>query len=148
MRTEIDKDTVMGALNRLLDADMRKVWRKALKKSAGILVKETKTKLVANMGSSATHKSLKYGKSLRQGVKSSVRKDATEAKVHIMGDFRLKFFEMGTKERYTRKGNIKRGRIKPPLNFFAKAKSAKEGEMYQSMEANLVDELYKVYESN
>lgn len=147
MRTEIERDTILRALNGLLDNDMRKVWRNALKKSANILVKETKDQLIAKMGTSATHKSLKYGKSLRQGVKASVKKDVSEAKVHIMGDFRLKFFEMGTKERYTRRGNKKRGKIKP-FNFFQTAKQSKETEMYNSIEANLVDELYKIYERN
>lgn len=148
MKAEIDKSSVMAALDRLIESDFKKVWRNALKKSANILVKETKTKLVANMGSAATHKSLKYGKSLRQGVKSSVRKDATEAKVHIMGDFRLKFFEKGTKERYTRKGSYSRGKIAPPLNFFAKARQNKEAEVYDSMEANLLDEIVRIYERN
>ena len=31
-------------------------------------------------------------------------KDYTEVSVSIMGDFRLKFFEKGTKDRYTSKG--------------------------------------------
>jgi hypothetical protein len=54
---------------------------------------------------------------MRRGIKVSVDKEATYSKVHIMGDYRLKWFEMGTKPRQTKKG-YSRGFIKPAY-FFA-----------------------------
>jgi head-tail adaptor len=39
-------------------------------------------------------------KPLEYGVKARVNKEATEAKVHIMANYMLKWFEMGTKPRF------------------------------------------------
>ena len=36
------------------------------------------------------------------GIKYSIDRDVTTSKIHIMGDFRLKFFELGTKKRFKR----------------------------------------------
>lgn len=59
------------------------------------------------------------GKTFSSGIKSKVNKEATEGKVHIMGDFRLKFFEMGTKTRYKKrtKGRPSTGSIKPLISL-------------------------------
>jgi hypothetical protein len=46
---------------------------------------------------------------MESGVKLKVLKDYCEVDVNIMGDFRLKFFEKGTKLRRTRKTKANRG---------------------------------------
>ena len=52
--------------------------------------------------------------------------------VHILGDFRLKFFELGTKVRKKRKTGDSTGRIEASY-FFRKARQAKESEISNSM---------------
>ena len=75
------------------------------------------------------------------GIKARVRKNGVEAKVHLMGEFRLKFFEMGTNERYTKKGK-RRGRIKQ-YRFFATAKNTKEREIFDNMNRLLSESIKK-----
>lgn len=142
---EVDSKEVIAAFERLADTDMKKVWRSTLRKASKPLVQETKKQLILALGKIATRKSAKWGKSLRQGVKASFRKDKNTAKVHIMGDFRLKWFEKGTKKRYTKKGGYNRGFMKP-INFFKKARNNKEQEVYNTIEQHLITEIIKRYE--
>jgi len=48
-----------------------------------------------------------------------------------MGDFRLKWFELGTTDRYTKKGYY-RGRMQPTY-FFKKAKESTESEISETL---------------
>ena len=68
-----------------------------------MLVKATRNQLKRVVRNS-NKRSVKYGKSLQSGVKCKLVKEngANVAKVHIMGDFRLKFFEKGTALRRTK----------------------------------------------
>ena len=88
------------------------------------------------------------------------------AKVHIMGDYMMKWFEMGTKERktkgwkiigqYKRRKDGKRrynwrigkgrrtGRIKPE-HLFDRAQKSTESAIYQSMKEGLKQEIMKTY---
>lgn len=85
------------------------------------------------------------GKTFSSGIKSKVNKEATEGKVHIMGDFRLKFFEMGTKTRYKKrtKGRPSTGSIKASY-FFKKAREAKESEISNSMNDIITKSILRV----
>ena len=120
-----------------LSADKRSsILTKALKKGAATLQETTKQQLRTKLGSGATS-GKKYGKSLESGIK--VKADAYgEVKVHIMGDFRLRFFEKGTKQRQTKGHKVtgyagrrlkrsgrggNRGSIKA-LNFFKAARQS------------------------
>ncbi|PWM22827.1 MAG: hypothetical protein DBX40_08565 [Clostridiales bacterium] len=58
---------------------------------------------------------------MESGIKLKADKDYCEVSVSIMGDFRLKFFEKGTRQRSLRRGGANRGSIKP-LNFFREAR--------------------------
>lgn len=123
-----------------------KVYRQALKKSAQILVKETKQQLKKSVHKINTKHTTKSGEtySLSRGIKSTVKKDGLQAKVHIMGDFRLKFFEMGTKPRYLRrKKKAYRGKI-TPYKFFYKSQRLKEKEVFDSINKNIKDAILKV----
>ena len=83
----------------------------------------------------------KLGKPITQGVKLTTEKAYNEVKVHIMGDFRLKFFEKGTKERLTKKG-ASRGSIKP-LYFFRTARQ-NESEIDSAIFRSLDEQLNKI----
>ena len=106
------------------------MYKNALRKAGRILQKETKTQLRSVVGKAINHKNRWNGKTLGNGVKMKVDKEATEAKVHIMGDFRLKFFEMGTSARQLRKNGANRGRMNAS-HFFRTAKDNKERAIFE-----------------
>lgn len=128
----VDIDKVLQMFASLDSKKQKKVHRAALKKATGILVRETKKnfrKVVKNPNS----RNKWNGKTFSSGIKSSVNKEVTEGKVHIMGDFRLKFFELGTATRYKKtRGRPSTGSIKAHY-FFKKAREAKESEISNSM---------------
>lgn len=65
-----------------------------------------------------------------------MNKEATEVKVHILGDFRLKFFEKGTTNRTLKKNGANRGAMRAHY-FFKTAKDNKEKEIFSSLD-NLI----------
>ena len=111
---------VRNLFDSLDDERIRKIYNTAIRKAAKDLSDETKEQLVSAIGNDkATRPSKKYGLQLIKGVKTRTDKDYLEAKVHIMGDYRLKWFEKGTKERITKKG-YRRGK-QGSINFFKAA---------------------------
>lgn len=157
---------LVDLFNDLDGKEMEKARRSALRKAGNILKKETKKNLSQSVRNSYV-KNPKYGKSLQSGVINKTTKEngVLTSIVHIMGDFRLKFFEKGTKERYIGKKEAKannkkwdaekikkdpiksktykRGRIKP-THFFAKARTAKEKEVFDSMNKILRQTINKI----
>ena len=117
----VDASQVLRMFSELNSRQQKNVYKNALRKAGRILQKETKTQLRSVVGKAINHKNRWNGKTLGSGVKMKVDKKATEAKVHIMGDFRLKFFELGTTTRQLRKNGANRGRMKA-AHFFKTAK--------------------------
>ena len=154
---EFDDSQVLNLFAALSGKDQTKAMKTALRKAAQILIKKTKSNL-KNIVKNSTKKSTKYGKALQSGIKAKVNKDGTEAKVHIMGDFRLKFFETGTKDRYTRghkitgyegrhlkrsgKGGF-RGAI-TGKNFFKSAQKESESQVFSSIDTLLSESIQKI----
>lgn len=147
----VDDTQVIRALSRLSWKQMNKAYKNGMKKSLDPILKQTK----ANLRSSGiknvnkpyiSKKTGKKYKSMMQGVKSSVYIGNTEdsfGKVHIMKEFRLKWFEMGTSERQTRKG-WKRGSIKPKW-FFRQAVDQKGQEAVDNLDENIRDAILKAW---
>ena len=105
----IDDKEVIKALSNLSFKQMNKAYRNGMKKSLDPILKQTKQNLrnsgIRNVNKPYIGKNGKKYISMLQGVKTSVYIGDTEdsyGKVHIMKEFRLKWFEKGTKERYTR----------------------------------------------
>lgn len=116
----IDDSEVMNLFNALDDEVRNKIMFKALKAGADYLKQNTTKELTAKLGIGATS-GHKLGRPMTQGIKLRADKSFNDVTVNIMGDYRLRFFERGTKERITRKTKSKRGSIKP-LNFFRSAR--------------------------
>lgn len=91
------------------------------------LQEDTRRQLVKQMGSSATTPvpRMRGGKittlkPMEKGVTNKLDKAYGEVRVSILGDFRLKWFEMGTKERKLLRTGAKdhdRGRVKGDRRF-------------------------------
>ena len=147
---KVDDKEVLKALANLSWKQMNKAYRTGMKKALDPILKQTK----ANLRTSGIRNVNKpyYGKngrkyiSMMQGVKSSVYIGDTEdsfGKVHIMKEFRLKWFEKGTAQRRTRKG-WNRGSIKPKW-FFRNAVNQKSREAEQSLDKNISDSIMKAF---
>ena len=105
-KVEFDGDKILDALNTLTDDNYIKtnILIKALKKGGDVLKNKTIEVMKSTLGSTATlTKSDK--KPMTNGVRVIVDKDYYEVIVSILKDYRLKWFEKGTSERYT-KGEI------------------------------------------
>ena len=98
---DIDTKNLDKILNNLNDDNRKNAIFNSLIKGGQNLVEETKQELLKVLPNA--NRGLRYGNPMVGGVKLKKDKDYNEVKVHIMGDFRLKFFELGTDERYLRK---------------------------------------------
>ena len=131
-----DSSQVDAMLSKLNPDRRTKILTKALKEGGKTLQQQTKDEL-AKTGIRYYTPSRFNGKTLESGIRLKTDNAYNEVSVNIMGDFRLKFFEKGTKQRYTKgrkitgymdshrlkregKGSSK-GAIKA-THFFAKAR--------------------------
>lgn len=143
---EVDSRQVLRTFSDLTSKQQKKVYRDSLRKAANILTKETRKNL-KGVVKSITSKNRWNGKTLSSGVKVKVDREATEAKVHIMGDFRLKFLELGTSPRYLRKNNAYRGKNTASY-FFRRAKNSKEGEVFNKLDNLITQSIQRVANGN
>lgn len=86
--------------------EMKKVMISTLRSSTNILKKEAErqfhTRVALNGYKISYQRKGKERTKVKRLVTVVIDKKNIAAKVHIMGDFRAKFFELGTKERYTK----------------------------------------------
>ena len=97
----IERQQVNELLAKLSTERRSQVLFSALKKGGKALQQETKVQLRQSV--SKTHSPNRWnGKTLEDGIRVKANTVYQEVMVHILGDFRLKFFEKGTKDRYTK----------------------------------------------
>ena len=157
---EVDAKEVLGLFADLNSRQQKQAHRNALRRAANILVKETKNQLKAKLGRKANSRNWWNNKTLLSGIKANSSRDGKEAKVHIMGDFRLKFFEMGTEPRKTKGNNTATVRRKTPIRrqkkaasrgkitsmqFFKTAQKNKENEIFNSLDKLLSESIQRVH---
>lgn len=146
----VDDKEVIKALSNLSFKQMNKAYRNGMKKSLDPILKQTKQNLrnsgIRNVNKPYVGKNGKKYVSMLQGVKTSVYIGNTEdsyGKVHIMKEFRLKWFEKGTTLRKTTKG-WNRGSIKPKW-FFAAAVRQRQNESVNTLDENIRDSIMKAW---
>lgn len=154
--TQIDDSQITRLFESLSVENRNKALTKAFKVGAKKLADDTKQQLRAKLGAGATS-GKKYGKSLESGIKVKADAAYSEVSVHIMGDFRLKFFEKGTKERTTKGRKIVgysgrnlrrsgkgggRGKI-TALNFFRTARQ-NESQLNEIIKRSITESLQKL----
>ncbi|KKB55552.1 hypothetical protein [Parabacteroides gordonii] len=142
--SNVDAKQVLQMFAELDSKRQKKVHRDALKKATGILLKEVR-KNFRTVVKKPNSRNRWNGKTFSSGIKSSINKEVTEGKVHILGDFRLKFFELGTKVRYKRTVRATTGKITASY-FFKRAREAKETEISSSMNNIITQSIQKVNE--
>ena len=159
----VDASRCYALFRRLSTKNQRKVAKAALREASNKIKREAVKNLQQVVGHSvrktttyqrANGKTGKRGLAL--GVKVSARNSET-AKVHIMGDYRLKWLEKNTNPRLTKgvrgKGkkiplrrSSNRGRAvktESRLKWFNKAVTAKENEATRDIENALVKHIFK-----
>ena len=146
----VDDKEVIQALSKLSFKQMNKAYREGMKKALDPILKQTKINLrnsgIKNVNKPYIGKNGKKYPSMIQGVKTSVYVGDTEdsyGKVHIMKEFRLKWFEKGTSIRKTSKG-WNRGSIKPKW-FFANAVNQKSKQAAESLDENIRNSIIKAF---
>lgn len=146
----VDDKEIIKALSNLSFKQMNKAYRNGMKKSLDPILKQTKQNLrnsgIRNVNKPYIGKNGKKYISMLQGVKTSVYIGDTEdsyGKVHIMKEFRLKWFEKGTQLRKTRKG-YNRGSIKPKW-FFATAVRQKQNEAINNLDENIRNSIIQAW---
>jgi hypothetical protein len=157
---QVDDSQVLLLFERLSQNKMKAAYKKTLGKSAMILVKQARVnlkKVTSRYNSNATNKAhgwnykvSKAGKvnfsTLQQGIRYKVSKNGMAAKVNIMADFRLKWFEMGTDER-SLKGMKRHGAFRGSMkatHFFTDAKKETETQIFAMMDETLRQSILKV----
>ena len=148
---EVDDKQVRIALGNLDSKKMNKAYREALKKSVEPIQKQAKSNLrksgIKGVNKKYVSKTGREYGSMLSGIKTSV--DVHEAgeewaKVHIMGEFRLKWFEKGTSLRKTDKG-WDRGSIRPHW-FFRSAVMEKGKESQSKLEDNIKESIIRAWQ--
>ena len=147
---KVDDKDVIVALANLSFKKMNKAYKDGMKKSLDPILKQTKVNLrasgIRNVNKPYVGKNGKTYKSMMQGVKSSVYIGNTEdsyGKVHIMKEFRLKFFEKGTQIRKTSKG-WNRGSISPKW-FFRTAVNQRSKEAIDNLDENIRNSILRAW---
>ena len=159
---KIDSREVDQLLDNLADTDlMNKIIFEAVKAGAKVLQENTKKSFRAEMGGVASNISRYTRKPFEDGVIVSTDKVYVEAKVSIMGDHRMKWFEKGTQDRYTKGRKIvgysgtKRNRLQREgkghytgridgNNFFRKARSSSETAIEDAIKQSINNALEKL----
>lgn len=147
----VEDKEVMTALYNLSFKKMNKAYKDALTKSLQPILKQTKTNLrtsgIKNVSKKYVGRNGKTYKSMLQGVKTSVyvgnKEDDNYGKVHIMGEFRLKWFEKGTSLRKTSKG-WNRGSIGAKW-FFRSAFMSKGKEAVDTLDDNIRESIMRAW---
>ena len=146
----IDAHEVLNTMKKLTGKEIDAAIRRTVTQSANILVKETKDNF-KHITDAWSHKNSWNGRKLIDGIKKSKYDKKEEAiKVHICGDYRLQWFELGTKDRWQKK--IK-GRVlaKPryigkytPHYFFRDAVQSTEQRIFEDMDKRLSAAIMKI----
>ena len=157
----IDGEQLQRWLDKMSDENyQRRVLYKAILDGAKVIQTNTKESFRRKMGEASTHFSKDVGGPFYDGVTLRGDRAYLEARVAIMKDYRMKWFEKGTVDRQHgykyREGSYKRrfnksgsshstGRIKP-LYFFRETRQSSEGQMEEAI-MNSINNAYKKLEA-
>lgn len=147
----VNIDDVMRMFREFDRRKINRVYKQATKKALGIIRQE----VVSNLRkvTKKINRKDKWGMTLRKGIVTNVYRDNKSGVIHIMKNFKLKFFELGTKDRYNvSKGSRRTGRLKKKRytgkitasHFFMNAVNAKKTEAYRNMEQLISESIQKI----
>lgn len=132
---EIDMQDMIHKLDALNDKEMKNVRRRALVTSMGVL--KRRTDQLYSTQTNLSRRKTKLPKRSKPG-KSKVSYDWKKeaAKVHVLSDFMMGWFEIGTSERKHKRTGKKSGRIKP-VRLFQKAQEDTERKILEDLDSRI-----------
>lgn len=151
----IDHTNFDRILDNLNEDNRRAAMLSALRAGGKVLQEQTKESLKKKLGSGATSTSERNSKPMEQGVRLIVDKDYNEVVVSIMKDYRLKWYELGTDQRYLKKDHpkdndhrktYKKGEYRGSItatNFFSEARN-NDGPICEAIVSTLANEINKL----
>lgn len=143
VKVEIDAKLLYDCLDTLDDEDVkRNILYKAVYEGAKILRNNTKQYFKNAVGEVATNYSKYISAPFEDGVTLKGDKAYCEYRVSIMRDFRMKFFEMGTKDRYTKDGKY-RGKMEAK-HFFKDARNASQSSIEDAILRSIDNAMKKI----
>lgn len=151
----VDVAKINRLLSQLGDADAKKAVKAGIRKSALIIRKAAQANLVSAFPSAArptTKKGVTF-KALKNDINIAVYRDGNGARIDLLNKrkkgaraYVLRFIELGTKQRATKKSK-NRG-IMNAYNFFSSAVASKRSEAENSLEQNIISAINKVIDRN
>ena len=146
---DIDTKQFKIILDRLTPKEYKKAFRKSIREALNILRK----KAIANLKGVTTKidKKDQYNNTLRKGIQLKVYPEELEGIVHIMGNFKLKWFQNGTVDRYAKRYRgkpMKRKRFTGKIDaskFFTNAKSQTESAVFNKLNERIQQNIIKIY---
>ena len=146
---DIDTKQFKIILDRLTPKEYKTAFRKSIREALNILRK----KAIANLKGVTTKidKKDQYNNTLRKGIQLKVYPEDLEGIVHIMGNFKLKWFQNGTVDRYAKRYRgkpMKRKRFTGKINaskFFTNAKSQTESAVFNKLNERIQQNIIKIY---
>lgn len=146
---DIDTTQFKIILDRLTPKEYKTAFRKSIREALNILRKQA----IANLKGVTTKidKKDQYNNTLRKGIKLKVYPEELEGIVHIMGNFKLKWFQNGTVDRYAKRYRgkpMKRKRFTGKIDaskFFTNAKSQTESAVFNKLNERIQQNIIKIY---
>lgn len=150
---ELNVEDILKKFNELDSKNQKKAFKTALRRSTAILIRAARSNLKSsvNVTNQASTRKQFRGKNLLRGIIVKFSKDNTSAKVNILSDKRLVWFELGTEVRSTqqkigRKGH-NTGEIKA-TNFFTQARTETETQVFSELENILMTSIQRTWDKN
>lgn len=146
---DIDTTQFKIILDRLTPKEYKTAFRKSIREALNILRKQA----IANLKGVTTKidKKDQYNNTLRKGIQLKVYPEDLEGIVHIMGNFKLKWFQNGTVDRYAKRYRgkpMKRKRFTGKIDaskFFTNAKSQTESAVFNKLNERIQQNIIKIY---
>ena len=146
---DIDTKQFKIILDRLTPKEYKTAFRKSIREALNILRK----KAIANLKGVTTKidKKDQYNNTLRKGIQLKVYPEDLEGIVHIMGNFKLKWFQNGTVDRYAKRYRgkpMKRKRFTGKIDaskVFTNAKSQTESAVFNKLNERIQQNIIKIY---
>lgn len=139
---EIDASQVLQMFSEFDLKQRKAVYRRATKNALNIVKKQALQNLRGVINPKMIGKKDKWGNSFRTGITTKVYKNGKSGVIHILKNFKLKFFELGTDERYRKNGGYT-GKINKS-EFFSRAKRSKEQEVFNSIDRLISESIKKI----
>lgn len=154
---KIDGGQVIKMFNDFNGKDMKRAMHTAIQRSLVVV----KKKAVSNLGQAVEPDKIsfpdKYGNTLKKGIKTKVFRNKQSGIIHIKGNYKLRFFEGGTDDRYqeynTRSPKVPlkkdryTGKIKK-YNFFSNALMQTEEQVFNNIHIELANAIKKIRDKN